>query len=222
MAQYKSMPNLDYAKELVNRFQFNPNVRLKAMSKGMKQKVAIVVAFMNKPDMLVLDEPTSGLDPLMQLEFDKLLLEFKKAGTTILMSSHIFSEIEKVCDRVAIIKEGKIITDVQLSDIRHAIEKTYKIEFLDSTDFKNAKSNFTKKKFYNIKANDKKNQMYIVFDDKYTNEFINELSNYKIKFINQIQESLEEYFMQYYNNGEKFSFKDIKKSILNEKKGEKE
>lgn len=79
------------------------------MSKGMRQKVGIVVAFMHDPEVLILDEPTSGLDPLMQNRFVELILEEKARGKTILMSSHMFEEVERTCSRVAIIKNGKLV-----------------------------------------------------------------------------------------------------------------
>ena len=96
-------------------------------SKGMKQKVGIVVAFMHDPDILILDEPTSGLDPLMQNEFVNLILEEKKRGKTILMSSHIFEEVEKTCNRVGIIKQGKIVSIEDIDTLRKSLLKTLKI-----------------------------------------------------------------------------------------------
>ena len=80
------------------------------MSKGMKQKIGLVCAFMHDPAILVLDEPTSGLDPLMQHTFVELIDEEKAAGKTILMSSHMFDEVERTCDRVAIIKQGRLVS----------------------------------------------------------------------------------------------------------------
>jgi ABC-2 type transport system ATP-binding protein len=105
------------AKELCEYFDIDLNQRIKRMSKGMKQKIALALAFMHSPEILLLDEPTSGLDPLMQEKFCDLVLQEKKRGVTILLSSHIFPEVEKTCDRVMIIKQGKIITEIDLKDI---------------------------------------------------------------------------------------------------------
>lgn len=101
-------------RKLLDMFELSPGGRIKKFSKGMKQKLGIVTAFMHDPAVLILDEPTSGLDPLMQNRFVDLILAEKEKGKTILMSSHIFEEVEKTCDNVLIIKDGRI---VNLSDI---------------------------------------------------------------------------------------------------------
>jgi len=105
------------AKELCNYFDINPKGKIKRMSKGMKQKIALVLAFMHDPEIIILDEPTSGLDPLMQEKFCELIIREKERGKTIILSSHIFDEIEKTCDRVMIIKHGKIIAEVDMKGI---------------------------------------------------------------------------------------------------------
>ena len=97
------------------------------MSKGMKQKIGIVNAFMHQPEVVILDEPTSGLDPLMQNEFVELVLEEKKKGTTILMSSHIFEEVEKTCDRTAIIRSGRIATVEDMKELAGKRKKIYRV-----------------------------------------------------------------------------------------------
>jgi ABC-2 type transport system ATP-binding protein len=215
MAKFKSMDNIDYAKELVKRFSFDPSCRVKTMSKGMKQKLAIVTAFMNKPNTLILDEPTSGLDPLMQLEFDKLVLEFKAAGATILLSSHIFSEIEKVCDKVCIIKDGKKIYETKIENIRHDENKNYKIEFIDKKQYQEFLSIATKNQiFENLKNVDERNQIFVTINQKNTNTLTQYLAKYDIKYIQQNSKTLEETFMKYYSNDTNYSFRDIKKQIL--------
>ena len=83
-------------KELMDYFELDPKGSIRKMSKGMKQKLAIICAFMQNPEILILDEPTSGLDPLMQKRFIDLVLDFKKKGATVLLSSHIFEEVEKI------------------------------------------------------------------------------------------------------------------------------
>jgi len=109
ISEFRKMTSLDRAKELIDLFDLDPRGELKRMSKGMKQKIAIVTAFMHEPDLIILDEPTSGLDPLMQSRFIKLIKTEKAKGRTIFMSSHMFEEVEKTCDRVAIIKQGRIV-----------------------------------------------------------------------------------------------------------------
>ncbi|MEJ2355617.1 MAG: ABC transporter ATP-binding protein [candidate division WOR-3 bacterium] len=94
---------------LMDRFDIDYHKRIKSCSKGMKQMIGIIQAFMHKPKLLILDEPTSGLDPMMQEIFYDLIFEEKDKGNTIFFSSHILSEVERVCDRVAIIKKGKLV-----------------------------------------------------------------------------------------------------------------
>ena len=98
-----------YRKQLIERLELDPSRRFREYSKGNKQKVGIVVALQHKPELLMLDEPTSGLDPLVQATFFTILREQVKDGATVFLSSHILSEVEKACDRVAIVREGRIV-----------------------------------------------------------------------------------------------------------------
>lgn len=116
---YKEAPRLQ---ELVDLFQLEVKFSIRKMSKGMKQKLAIVAAMMHDPMILILDEPTSGLDPLMQLRFLDLILQEKERGKTILMSSHIFEEVDRVCDRAAIIKDGRIVAIEDLVTLRSQVQ----------------------------------------------------------------------------------------------------
>ncbi|MDR3313435.1 MAG: ABC transporter ATP-binding protein [Oscillospiraceae bacterium] len=109
-AKYRGQKSDGRTKELLERFELNPKGKIKKMSKGMKQKVGIVAAFMHDPEILLLDEPTGGLDPLMQNRFIDLVAEEKARGKTILLSSHMFEEVERCCDRVGIIRAGKLVT----------------------------------------------------------------------------------------------------------------
>jgi len=98
-----------YQKQLLQRLDLDPSRKFKEYSKGNKQKVGLVVALQHRPDLLMLDEPTSGLDPLVQQTFYELIREAKAEGRTIFLSSHILSEVEKTCDRVAIIRDGRLV-----------------------------------------------------------------------------------------------------------------
>lgn len=113
--------------ELMERFELNPRGKIKKMSKGMKQKLGIVAAFMHDPDILILDEPTSGLDPLMQSRFIELISEEKKQGKTILLSSHMFEEVEKTCDRVGIIRNGKLAAVDSVAELREKYAHPYRV-----------------------------------------------------------------------------------------------
>jgi len=105
--------------DLLERFELDPTKKGRAYSKGNRQKVALVAAFAAPTDLLILDEPTSGLDPLMEQVFNECLAEHKAAGTTVLLSSHILSEVERLADRVTIIRSGRTVESGSLEELRH-------------------------------------------------------------------------------------------------------
>ena len=114
-------------KELMDMFDLNPHGKIKKMSKGMKQKVGIVAAFMHNPQILILDEPTSGLDPLMQNRFIELVEAEREKGKTILMSSHMFEEVERTCHRIGIIRAGKLVAMDQVEALREQYMTPYTV-----------------------------------------------------------------------------------------------
>ena len=196
ISKMRKMKDFSYAEQLLKMFEINPNAGIKRMSKGMKQKIGIVAAFMHNPDVLLLDEPTSGLDPLMQNIFIELVEHEKKKGKTIILSSHIFEEVEKVCDRIGMIRNGKLIKEVTIDELRHSQLKTYKIEFENEVDLK-----FFQNKYQDATYNLSKLQVVISINDSQINELILELSKYKIKFLKEEKHTLEEYFMKFYGGG---------------------
>ncbi|MFC8271829.1 ATP-binding cassette domain-containing protein [Streptomyces sp. NPDC057271] len=105
--------------ELIERFELDPTKKGRTYSKGNRQKVALVAAFASDVDLLILDEPTSGLDPLMEEVFQRCVAEERERGRTILLSSHILSEVETLCDRVSIIRKGQTVETGSLADLRH-------------------------------------------------------------------------------------------------------
>ncbi len=115
--------------DLVARFDVEMKRPLKGYSKGMRQKIGIVLAFMCDPDLLILDEPTSGLDPLLQKTFNEFLLEEQARGKTIFMSSHIMSDVEKVCQRVAVIRRGELVTVERVETLREKAGQRIIVEF---------------------------------------------------------------------------------------------
>jgi ABC-2 type transport system ATP-binding protein len=117
--------------DLVSRFDVEMKRQLKGYSKGMRQKIGIVLAFMCDPDVLILDEPTSGLDPLLQRTFNDFLLEEQARGKTIFMSSHIMSDVEKVCQRVAIIRRGEVVTVEEVETLRQKAGQRVSVDFGD-------------------------------------------------------------------------------------------
>ncbi len=116
-------------KDLVARFDVEMKRPLKGYSKGMRQKIGIVLAFMCDPDVLILDEPTSGLDPLLQRTFNEFLLEEQARGKTVFMSSHIMSDVEKVCQRVAVIRKGELVTVEEVETLREKAGQRVTVEF---------------------------------------------------------------------------------------------
>jgi ABC-2 type transport system ATP-binding protein len=194
IAEMRGMKNLGKADYLIKKFQLDPSGLVKKMSKGMKQKTAIVAAFMNDPKILVLDEPSTGLDPLMQDTFIDLIMEEKAAGKTILLSSHMFEEVEDTCDRIALIKQGRILTTVAPRDIKFADKKTYKIEFNTNADCE--RMSHEALTFEDIDAT--KNQVRVSVQDENINEFFRILTGYDMKYLSEIKTTLRDYFMKYY------------------------
>ncbi len=176
---------------------------VKRMSLGVKRKLAVVSAFMSDPEVLILDEPTSGLDPVMQERFIEFIHKEKERGKTILLSSHIFSEIDNTCDRIAIIKDGKIVSEFVANDLKHASKKYYTVDFKAEAD---------KKKFLESSVgiesltmiNDKENEIFISIEDEDLNKTINLLSAVNVTKFSNRKESLEDYFMKFYKEDKNF------------------
>ncbi len=115
--------------ELADRLQCDLSRPIGALSRGNKQKLAVIRAFMHQPQLLILDEPTSGLDPLMQAEFEEMVREANNAGTTIFLSSHILHEVEQLADRVGIIREGRLVTVEEITSLKSRAVRKFEIEF---------------------------------------------------------------------------------------------
>lgn len=107
----------DETQELVSRLELDLNARVKNLSSGNKQKLAIVLALCNQPKLLIMDEPTRGLDPMLQIELHKIIEEHKHAGGTVFLSSHNLPEVQRICDRIAVIKKGRLIETATMSDL---------------------------------------------------------------------------------------------------------
>lgn len=172
--------------ELIEYFEFDAKSKIKKMSKGMKQKTAIVAAFMHNPSVLILDEPTSGLDPLMQNKFVELILSEKTKGKTILMSSHMFDEVEKTCEHVLIIKDGRIIS----RDFVKNLKRTQKVIF-EVTSSDKIKTSFDAKA-----EADGKYEITIPYDQ--VDKLVKELSKFKIDWIKMKEQTLENIFLDLY------------------------
>lgn len=175
----------------------------KRMSLGVKRKLAIVAAFMSDPEVLILDEPTSGLDPVMQEVFVKLIHEEKARGKTILLSSHIFTEIDSTCDRIAIIKDGRIVSEFVADDLRHASLKYYTVRFGSEEDER--KFERESKKLPSLTVSEKRDgELKMSLEDKDLNAFIALLSDCNAKEFSNRRETLEDYFMKFYKEDKDF------------------
>lgn len=206
MLDMKHVKDGGRSEELLKLFPMNVDAKVKRMSIGEKRKLAVVAAFMSDPDILLLDEPTSGLDPVMQEVFIDFIKGEKKRGKTILLSSHIFSEVEELCDRIAIIKDGKLVSIVEAADVKHGLKNLFTIEFVSDRDF-----NAFKLAGFTHEIEDEKNKIIkISVPDKDTNKFLDELSKVSIKRMNEHSVSLEEYFMQFYKNNKKFGIGGVR------------
>lgn len=193
--------------KMLKLFELEDNVLkgdTKHMSLGVKRKLAIVTAFMSDPSVLILDEPTSGLDPVMQQNFINFIIEEKNRGKTILLSSHIFSEVDATCDRIAIIKDGKIVSEFIANDLKHASLKQYRIVFENKDEYQKFKSSYDQSIINIVKDREPKNKVFITCDDKNINTVISYLSQFEIKEFNNIKETLEDYFMKFYKEDKDF------------------
>jgi ABC-2 type transport system ATP-binding protein len=118
-----------YRDVLIKRFEFEPNKKVRTYSKGNKQKINIIASFMTRADLLLMDEPTSGLDPIMEQAFRECVMEAKSNGQTVFLSSHILEEAAALCDRLAILRAGKLVELGTLSQLRHLSATTVEASF---------------------------------------------------------------------------------------------
>ena len=190
----KNVKDDSFLKYLINLFKLDDSIVCKSMSLGSKRKIAIVSAFMSDPDVIILDEPSSGLDPEMQDIFIKLIEIEKGRGKTILLSSHIFREVDVSCDRIAIIKDGKIVSELNTEDLKHKNVTEYTVYFKDKKDMTNS---IDKLKKYKLVERQNLSSKYLVNADN-IKDFVLNISKLEIKDLSQKVESLEDYFMSFY------------------------
>jgi ABC-2 type transport system ATP-binding protein len=129
LARVRGGVDTGYRDLLVQRFQLETSKKVRALSHGNRQKVQLIAAFASRADLLILDEPTGGLDPLMEMAFRETVREAKERGQTVFLSSHILSEVEAVCDRVGILREGQLVDQGKLADLRHLSAQTVEVTF---------------------------------------------------------------------------------------------
>lgn len=183
----------DKMKELAARLDLDLNRKTHELSRGNRQKVGVIQAFMAGQDLIVLDEPTTGLDPLMQQEFYKILREEKEKGKTIFMSSHILAEAEAVCDRVAIIKEGRLKIVEEIASLQKKTGKVLDVEFRSPVNVEE----FRLPGVSEIRVDN--NRLVLTINEN-IDSVIKAVANHRIVNMNLKTYSLEELFLRYYKD----------------------
>ncbi len=200
MRDLQGIHNDERLERMLDMFELSAvqlNGDTKRMSLGVKRKLAVVSAFMSDPEVLVLDEPTSGLDPIMQERFVEFIREEKECGKTILLSSHIFSEIDNTCDRIAIIKDGRIVSEFVANDLKHASRKFYSLNFVTENGAEKFKKQAAALKSYKF-INSDNTKIDLSVEDEDLNGLIAILLDSDATFFGNRKESLEDYFMKFY------------------------
>lgn len=187
----RGFKNTEFRDELIEKFRLDSSKKCKTYSKGNRQKVALITAFLSEADLLIFDEPTTGLDPLMERVFHEEILSAKKQGKSILLSSHILSEVEKLADRIAIIRDGQIIETGKLSDLSHIT----RIEYILSSE-----NDLTalKDKEYVHDYRELDNNIHLMVDNDKVSQFLDDISGYNITHLVTEPPKLEDIFMRYY------------------------
>lgn len=182
--------------ELIKRFDADTSKKINELSKGNRQKIGLIQAFMHDPDVIILDEPTSGLDPLMQEEFFRLIREAKARGAAVFASSHNFSEVQRMCDRVGFIREGRLVAEQTLADLAKQAAHTFTLTFLDTAPLAELKalSGAT------VSAHDE-HQLTISMQGELTPLFA-VLARHHVSRLEQQEINLEQQFLQFYRKSE--------------------
>lgn len=181
----------DIAEDIAKRFNFDPSLKVKSLSSGNRQKLAIVMAFMTEPEVLIMDEPTNALDPLLQNEMYELIEEVAKQGTTVFMSSHNLSEVDRICSRVGIIKQGKMVTTESIIKLKEKRLYTITVYFKDQFD-KNAFN------IENVEIKKEISEGLIISAKGDINQLVKKLGEYNLRDLRIEHASLEDIFLEYY------------------------
>lgn len=183
-------------KKLLDRFELDPAMSVDRMSLGVRRKLAVVTAFIHDPDILILDEPTSGLDPVMQQNFIDFILSEKKRGKTILLSSHIFREVDAACDRISIIKDGRIAADFAAEELKNRRSSIYRVTF----ESREAFEKFTALNYTFHSKNEKKLRARVMIETGDINRLLSDIADSGVADFQEIEFTLEDYFMSFYKN----------------------
>lgn len=184
--------NKEYVDRICNELELDMNKKMGELSLGNKKKVAIAQSLINNPKLLILDEPTNGLDPLMQKKLFNILIEEKEKGNTVFLSSHNLVEVQNLCDRVCVIKEGKIVDIIEIEKSKTELKLKVTLSSSDITD--DIVLNLS------YKILDKNGKLYTFIYSKNIYSLVKELANYKIDELLIEKENLEDAFLNYYEN----------------------
>ena len=183
--------NQEKRDQLIKKFDLNPKKKVRSYSKGNRQKIALIAALATEAELYIFDEPTSGLDPLMEAVFQEEVKALKAAGKAIILSSHILSEVEKLADRVAVIRKGEIVETGTLDDLRHLTRYQYKVETEQETvGLKELSS------VHDLQI--KENEATFQADSDEIDEILKTLLLYGVKKLEATPPTLEDLFMRHY------------------------
>lgn len=188
--------NREFLEELKQNFRADLSLKIKALSKGNRQQVALIAALASKPDVLILDEPSSGLDPLMVKKFHTILKNLRKQGITIFLSSHDLTEVQQICDRVGIIKEGKMIVIEKVEDLQTKSLQLVTVDFGDNGKPSKEELESLSSVMSVEQINGSSFSIKIRED---LNDFLHLLTNYKVKRLTIENSSLQDIFLQFYS-----------------------
>ncbi len=192
----------NYVIQLAERLELDLNKKFRQYSHGNKQKVGIIQALMHHPQLLIVDEPTTGLDPLNQLEFYKLVREVRDQGGTVFLSSHIMEEVEKTCDRIAIIREGKLVKLGNIAELLNLKNHYLEIAFVDSPPVEIFRALPGVESADLVQGGDA-HLLRCVVRPEALNTVIKKAALYEVTDFNSRESSLEEFFLGYYRQPEK-------------------
>ena len=196
LARLRGIDGTGRAEALAERFHADLDRPLGQLSRGNRQKIGLILATFHSPELLILDEPTSGLDPLMQEEFLALVAEERERGCTVLLSSHELDEVERVCDRVGIVREGRLIAVERIDELLGKARRTVRLELADPGDLAELRS---LPGVADLRAEDGKVTFTIAGDLDAT---IKAIARHRVLDMELTHPSLEEIFLGYYGEGE--------------------
>ena len=200
MERMRGVRDDEHLKMLLDTFRLDPDIPTREMSLGVKRKMAVVTAFMHDPDILILDEPTSGLDPVMQQVFIDYVLWEKGRGKTVFLSSHLFNEVDATCDRIAIIKDGRIVSQFESNEFHQRGDRFYQVSFATV----DAYQAFAALPYEFAARSPERRRAKVHVNDAQVNRLIADLADADVADFEEIPFTLEDYFMQFYREDRQF------------------